>query len=339
MKKIPYLIFLILCEFVFAQGRISVESKVDRTTILIGDVITYSVVVSHDPDVEIKTPTLAVNLGQFEIRDYKVQEPVQKDGQIIDQTDYMISTFDTGEFEIPEFEIGYTVAGDTTLHNIKAEAVKIVINSLNPEEGGDIRDIKPPLEPTKNYKRFIIIGAFILSILMIAALLFYYFKRRKAGQSLLPSREKPARPAHEVALEALESLIQSDLIQSGQVKTYYIELSEIIRTYVEGRFFVMALEMTTTQLLSNMMQENIEERYIEMMRKFLESCDLVKFAKFLPEEKDHDTITQLAFDFVNQTKLLPIEEENQSDEELMPEKDEHSETPKMVNETIEEEEK
>ncbi|MBN2411981.1 hypothetical protein JXQ31_09845 [candidate division KSB1 bacterium] len=300
---------LIFTASLFSQGSISVESKVDRNTILIGDVFQYSVIVTHDPDVKLIMPELAANLGMFEIRDYKNIEPQKTDGKIVAQTNYFLSTFDTGEFKIPELQIGYSTVTDTTIKFIKTEPLKISVQSLNPEDAGDIRDIKIPLVPPWDYTQYIKLVLIIILIIAVAFLLIYYIKRRKAGKALLPTRQKPPRPAHEVALEALETLVQSDLLVSGEIKEYYIQISDIIREYIENRFFIYAPEMTTTQLLEKMEQEKLEKLYIDMTREFLDSCDLVKFAKYIPEEKETDIITGLAFDFVNQSKLVIAEPE------------------------------
>ncbi len=297
---------------VFSQNSgISIESKVDRSSIHIGDVIRYSVIITHDPGVQLQTPSLAVNLGMFEIRDYKVQEPRKENGKIIEQTDYLVSTFDTGEFEIPSLQIGYSTGTDTTRKFLKTEPIKIVVQSLNPDQAGDIRDIKMPLVPPREYKNLILLITGVVLALAIAIVGFYYLKRRKEGKSFLPKRQKPPRPAHELALEALEKLVAGDLLSAGKVKEYYIELSEIIRQYVEGRYFLDALEMTTTQLLDKMKQEQINADAIQMMREFLDACDLVKFAKYIPTDEETQIVTRLAFDFVQQTKLVisaPTEE-------------------------------
>jgi len=310
---IPFALWIVLSvAAVFSQSSgIFIESKVDRSTIHIGDVIRYSVIITHDPGVQLQTPSLAVNLGMFEIRDYKVQEPRKENGKIIEQTDYLVSTFDTGEFEIPSLQIGYTAGSDTTRKFLKTEPIKIVVQSLNPDQAGDIRDIKMPLVPPREYKNLILLITGIVLALAIAFLVFYYLKRRKEGKSFLPKRQKPPRPAHELALEALAQLAAGDLLSTGKVKEYYIQLSEIIRQYIEGRYFLDALEMTTTQLLEKMNQEQINADAIQMMREFLDACDLVKFAKYIPSGKETQIVTQLAFDFVQETKLVisePTEE-------------------------------
>ncbi len=316
LHKIFFLFFVLafVGRSAFAEGSITVDSKVDRSTILIGDVFHYSVLVTHDPDVKIQSPSLGTNLGQFEIRDYKVLEPVKTDSQIVEQTNYTLSTFDTGEFEIPPLKIDFTTAADSTVKSIKTKPIKINVQSLNPDQAGDIRDIKPPIDPPKQYGQIILIAVIILGALLLALFVFYYLKRRKEGKSLIPRKEQPPRPAHEIALEALEKLVQSDLLAVGKVKEYYIELSDIIRQYIGNRYFIYAMEMTTSQLLDEMRNEGIDDEYIEMMREFLNNCDMVKFAKYIPSDDENQNTTQIAFDFVDKSKLVVVESEDEKQE-------------------------
>ena len=302
LKTIAFLFIYALQPF--AIGQISVESKVDRSAIFIGDIIKYSVLITHDPDVELQSPSLAANLGSFEIRDYKVLDPVKENEQIISQTDYLISTFVTGEFDIPALEIIYKTTDDTTLKTIKTEPITILVKSLNPDEAGDIRDIKPPLEPPRDYRQLIlwtIIGIAIVALVFTA---FYYVKRRREGKSFIPKRSKPPRPAHEIALEALDRLSKRDLLKDGKIKQYYVELSDIIRNYIEARYYIIAPEMTTNQLLDKMLREQINADHLHLLREILDNSDIVKFAKYIPSERENQETTELAFEFVNKTKLV-----------------------------------
>mgnify|MGYP006278135445 CR=1 FL=1 len=304
-------ILLSLCFFAltaWAQEEITVESMVDRDQILIGDVITYSVQVSYAPAVEVQMPSLAENLGMFEIREYEVIEPKKVDDRMETRTDYLISTFDTGEFEIPELEIMYRSQNDSAWQSIKTEPITIRVESLNPDEAGDIRDIKPPKTPPRDYRAYILWGLLALLVIAIAVFIWYYLKRRREGKPILPTRTKPPRPAHEVALEQLDALTETNLLADGEIKEYYTRLSEIIRQYIEHRYFIYATEMTTTQLLGTMRDEGIKEAHVDQLHTFLLRCDMVKFAKYLPSDEEHAETTHLAYEFVHDTKLVIVEE-------------------------------
>lgn len=300
---------LLLCQaLAFGQGNITVESAVDRDHILIGDVIEYAVSVTHDPDVELQMPALAQNLGMFEVRDYKTLDPEKVESQIVERNTYSISTFDTGDFVIPELEIQYRVTGDSSWQVIKTEPINIVVASLNPDEAGDIRDIKPPITPPRDYRLLILYIAIGLLVVAAIAFLIYYLKRRREGKSLLPKRSKPLRPAHEIAFEALAALQASDLLARGEVKEYYTRLSDVVRQYIENRYYIPAMEKTTTELLVSLAEQNLNS-YVESMRTLLSRSDLVKFAKFIPSEQEHADSWQLAWQFVENTKLVFVEAE------------------------------
>lgn len=285
---------------------ISVSSQVDKARITIGDLIHYSVMVTHDDTVKVEMPGFAANLGGFEIRDYKVQDPRKQNGKIVTEAAYTISTFFTGAFEIPPLTIYYTMGSDTVRHALTTEKIDIQVESLKASEAGDIRDVKPPVEIPRDWwytLRWYILGL-VAALLILTGILLY--RRHKTGQSLLPVRQAPPRPAHEIALEALDQLTASDLLAKGEVKQFYIELSEIIREYINGRYFVVALEMTTTEVLEGLSQQNFESDVYDLFRSFLWNCDMVKFAKYQPSEKEHQSAVQMAYDIVENTKLIPM---------------------------------
>ncbi|MFQ5706437.1 MAG: hypothetical protein ACE5HO_03260 [bacterium] len=316
----------------YGQGGVpSVESKIDKTTITIGDVVTYSIIVTRDPDVQVDIP-LAANLGKFEIRDYQVHDPEKAGGKIVERTDYLISTFEVGEFEIPPLEVDYVLPGDSTKHSLKTSKLNILVKSLNPSEAGDIRDIKPPLSLPRDFSKLILWGAIGLGLLFLLSVAIYIWRRKKAGKTILPRKVEPPRPAHETAFAALNALKESSPLQEGKFKEFYVEVSQIIRSYIEGRYFIIALEMTTFELVEKLKATEIEPENIELIQALLEICDLVKFAKYSPSDSEHQSTLARAFEIVDRTKLVYHEEEMAAEAEgAPPEESEAQNTPALVN--------
>ena len=291
----------------WAQGKITLSSSVDKATITIGDLITYTVTVSRDEDVEVRLPALGENLGGFEIRDYQVYDPQKKAGRILDKVDYIISTFDVGEFEIPPVAIGYFIPPDSTEIVLKTESIKITVESVKPSEEGDIQDIKFPWEIPFNWKPVIIWGMIGFVVILLIVILVIHLRKRKRGESILPRKIEIPRPPHEVAYEELQKLAESDWLEQGQFKIYYSEVSEIIRRYIEGRFDVIALELTSTEVLEQLSSDSLPDEHFSLFEKFLDCCDLVKFAKYIPVEKENEEILQIAFEIVDRTKWVEPE--------------------------------
>ncbi|OQX94830.1 hypothetical protein B6I21_08565 [candidate division KSB1 bacterium 4572_119] len=312
-----HILTILLSGKLFAQGgTVLLEAKVDRNKITIGDLIKYSIVVTSDENIEIQMPDLGANLGAFEIRDYVDSEPSKKDGQIIQVREYIISTYDIGDYQIPPVTVSYRVGEDSVWKDLTTENLKITVESLVASEEGDIRDIKPPLEIPKNWWRTIRFAVAGLLVLLVIVLVFIYLKRRKQGKSLIPRREKPTRPPHETAIEELEKLIQEQLLEKGETKEYYIRISEIIRQYIEDRFFIIALEMTTHQLIESMKESEVEPEVCNEVEKFLNQCDLVKFAKYKPNKTANKNTTKLAFKIIEQTKLIFTAEQDETEKNV-----------------------
>ena len=322
MKKLMPIIAVCLILAFRANAQVTVESMVDSNRILIGDVITYSVIVTHDPQVELDMPELAENLGQFELRDYEEREPLKTNGEVVKRVDYKISTFESGEFEIPPLQIGYKLPEDSVRYTLQTEPILITVDSLNPDDSGDIRGIKPPRVPPYNYARLIrniLLG--VLVLLVIGGAVWIVFRRMR-GEPILPARKEPPRPAHEIALERLFTLERSGYIENKQYKDYYTELSETLREYVGNRFFLHALEMTTLELMEHMKQENIKSDYVKQLHELLCICDLVKFASFVPPQNEHDQLLRSGISFVNETKIILGEPGTDSQAKaLVPERD------------------
>ncbi len=298
------LINLLLAVFLFAGNSVSIDSRVDKSTIKIGDLIKYTVEVKRASEVTLEMPELGANLGSFEIRDYQVQDPQKVDGSILESVVYTISTFDVGEFVIPPLTFYFTVPNDTVKSSLKTQEIKILVESLKPSEAGDIRDIKQPLELPRDWRKIIIWSSIALAFLILMGVSFYILRRKRLGKGILPIKVEPPRPAHEIAFEELNALKESTLLEEGKLKAFYIRMSEIIRKYVEGRYFIVALELTTHELVEELQSAELEKPHIDLFQEFLESCDLVKFAKFKPSSDEVEKILCQAFDLVEQTKLI-----------------------------------
>lgn len=86
----------------------------------------------------------------------------------------------------------------------------------------------------------------------------------------------------------LRRLERRKLWQRGFVKQYHSEVTEIIRRYIERRFGVMALEMTTGEVMHNVKQTAMSVEVQETLFKFLSDADLVKFAKYQPTPEENE---------------------------------------------------
>jgi hypothetical protein len=138
-----------------------------------------------------------------------------------------------------------------------------------------------------------------LALIIIVILVRTFLKKRKKPKHLITQ----LRPAHETALEALRNLSKKDYIKTGKVREYYFELSDIARHYVEARFQLRAPEMTTEEFLSTLKDSSaLRTGQKTLLKDFLSHCDMVKFAKYQPDENESEASYESARRFIDETK-------------------------------------
>jgi len=294
---------LILLITVIAQASlIEVTGEVDKSVITIGDRITYSLKIKRDKNLRIEQPGPAANLGSFEIKDYEIHDPVEEDGNIVEQYDYVISVFDTGKFVIPPFPVAFFPSDTSHKYQIiQSEPIEITVESLLSAEDNEIKDIKPPLLIPVEYTRIILIGGGFLLLIGIGAFLFYYYKKRKQGVPLF--KREVIRPAHEIAFEALEELLRKPYLEDAKFKQFFTELSDILRHYLENRFFITAMEETTAELLESLQEIELQDGNWSNAKEILDLSDLVKFAKYEPQQQEIENTVELTRTLIKSTHL------------------------------------
>lgn len=280
---------------------ISVESKVNNATITIGDRIIYTLTIKSDPQIKLDPIPLGSNLGAFEIKDYKSLPPEKdKEGRVINISEYNITTFTTGEYVIPPIEITYTDP-DGNKKSISSERIFITVKSVGAtqSEMEDIRGLKPPIDIKGVNRIFYILG---LLIIAVGFFVWLYLRSRARALKIPEIPEELRRPPWEVAISELQALRDSDLLKKKFIKQYYINLSEIIRKYIQRRFQIVALDRTTQEIKQELKGIRIDLSIIELINDFLRDCDLVKFAKFIPKAERIDENWQQGIDIIESTR-------------------------------------
>jgi hypothetical protein len=277
---------------------VTATAKADRTAVSIGDKIRYTITVNAPKEYDVRFPDFGDNLADFSIKDFGSSE-----SGIFTRTLsqwYVLDTYETGTFAIPQVTVQYREKGSEEWHDIVVGEIKVEVRSLLGDTDNNsavIRDIRGPRGLTGLLYVYIVLAVIIVAV--VAALVILYIKKRKKADEMIPL----PRPAHEIAYEALTALKSRDLTARGKVKEYYFELSDIVRRYLENRFSLKAPEMTTEEFLSHLREtDRLRPDHKGLLREFLSSCDLVKFAKYLPGEKEIESSFESATRLVDQTK-------------------------------------
>jgi hypothetical protein len=277
---------------------VTVHASVDRKEVTIGDPIRYTVEVSANTDTEIVIPVLSGTVGDFTISDFGEVPPRKENGHVVSARWYKLTTFQTGDHLIPAPKVMYRIPGED-LQQAQGNEVLVGVTSLLAKDpkAADIRDIKPPEEVPFDWQPYGIAAAAVVVVGLLGAAFFYLLNRPRRQRAL------PPRPPHELALTALNRLRARGLIQQGHFEEYYVQLSSIVRRYLEDRFQIRAPEMTTEEFLSTLATDGrLIGPHRRLLGEFLSQADLVKFARHLPSLNDSEVAYEAARRFVEDTQ-------------------------------------
>jgi hypothetical protein len=304
-RKAGYLVVLMMVFFSgFLLGQeVTVSARLDSSRALIGDQVTLHLKVEKAAGTRVSFPHYADTLsGKIEIiRKSRIDTTIASDGRTVLNQDLLITVFDTGLVEIPAqaFAFQNGQIKDTLL----TQPVALQIRSLPVDT--TIRDIKANMRmPVNAQEVFPYFLALIGLALLIIAIVYFVKKLRK--KEIRPARIVPSEPAEVIALRELEHLrVEKPWIQKP-VKTYYINLTDILRHYLERRYHIMALEQTTDEILKDLKKIGSTANSLEKLASILKLADFVKFAKLIPDDVENALQVEEAIVFVKNT--MPVAE-------------------------------
>ncbi len=324
MKRITWLVILLVAlNNIFAQGQIKTTLNPDTVSFAKPANLKIQLIVPKGQKIrypELKSHIITKQLGYSTI---SVDTNQTHDKLIINYL-VQIIPFKDSVVKVPSlpFQIGSNLLmSDSFLLYVKpieidtAQLAKIDTSQLI-----KIFDVTKPLKAPLTLKELWLRYRYVLFGLLLLVVL--YFILRYLYKKYLANREKQIQPEEtqlepdELALERLTKLKDAKLYQQGKYKDFYSELSEILRQYVELRYHINALELTTSELETLLSTGIIFDKELaEGFLRVLKNADLVKFAKYTPLDQICEADLNFAFDFIEKTKPQKITPENTSETE------------------------
>jgi len=298
VKKVA-LIFLLLLNIVLFGQDIRVKASTDTTSYKIGDYINYTLRIEYDKTIGIIPPLIKDSLKVADIIKLDTAVTKEENGRMVTIIKAVLSKYDSAVVNIPPIAIKYRTAHDSTLKTILSYPVTVFVHTLQVNPQAEIKDVKDPVKVPLPWLLILLWVVIASVVLGTALLLWLWFKKSKERKVVAPP--KIILPAHVEALNALKELEQKQLWQKGMVKEYHSEITEIIRAYFERKFDLRALELTTTEVNIQLKQQSGAANIIDITNDFLNNADLVKFAKFKPENSVNEEMMKQANEIVNRT--------------------------------------
>ena len=285
-----------------------VSAAIDSTTLFIGDQTDLHLRATCEVGEQVQLPVLSEELiPGIEIVDKTIIDTAMlNDGRVQYNQYVTLTSFEDSLFYIAPLPF---VSGDDTVWS-----ESLMLNVVQPFEMDStdmaITDIKGIYKAPIwwwGILRWVLLALAIAGIGVGGYYLITYLqsRARKSEDEVLPA--EPLRPAEEVALEKLDAIREQKIWQTGQVKEYHTQLTDVVREYIARRFDVSSVEQTSDETLRAMrgLLSDKKELY-ESLREMLTLADLVKFAKWTATPDENEKSLRSAYTFVKET--TPINE-------------------------------
>jgi len=281
------------------------EAKLDTNVILVGDQVGFHLNVQVPENYTINWPvfrdTICLHveiLSQSDLDTSILENGLLNINQIL-----TLTSFDSGYYVLPPVKFDYSELSTNTAGSVETEPFLLNVFSVSVDTSQTIKPIKGPIEAPYTLVELMpwIISAVIFFLLVTGVI--FYVRRRKQKAPVFRARPKPKQPPHQIALQGLDKLKAEKLWQKGFIKDYHTRLTDILREYIENRYAIRAVELTTHEIILSIKGVQIVKDEQEKLGQMLELADLVKFAKFKPLPSEHDQGLTSAYGFVNNTKV------------------------------------
>lgn len=283
--------------------QIKATAALDSASILIGDQVTLSLELEKPDYLSMQFPDVAASMPEYIeiLRQSPVDTLHLADNVIRLVQRTLITSFDSGQYILPQF--WFRIDFGDRIDSIPSNELILKVYSFEIDTTRGPTDIKMPYGAPVTLKEATpwILAAFLLMTLLFFG--WYYYTRRKKKLPLFQLPVKPTEPPHIIALRALDRVKEEKLWQKDKIKVYYSEVADILRTYIEERYGVQAMEYTSDETLRALKSGAfINEKSMVHLGQILSLADLVKFAKYQPLPDEHNMLLVNAYFFINDTK-------------------------------------
>ena len=266
----------------------------------LGDPLTLELAVTARPGVVVEMPEFGEALGRFSILDFAPRRDTDADGGTVARQRYTLQAPMSGRLRIPGLRLEYVDerdGGTGAYRELITDEIAFEVASVLPE--GTAVDALLPARPALPEVRPGWWGRWwpaVLALALVAgggAWAFAAWQRRAAERVRLTARER--------AMRRLEALATRGFPGAEEADPWYVELSDIVRRYVEDRYAVRAPELTTEEFLVEAGQ-SFSGPHRDLLGAFLERCDRVKFAGYSPGQQESRDAWSAARQFLDETR-------------------------------------
>jgi len=280
----------------FGTGPVRLSIELSADAITTAEVLTCTMTLRVNDGYNAEFPDLAfpADLPGMILTHYDERETTEE-GRLSLVREYELEPEYPGKLELPALQVYYHRESEIREEMFETDPVELTVTET--PASAEMLELRPfrglvtveqiEAERRRTWPRIV---AWIGGAIVLAGFVVYLIRRPRAAL--------PPRPAHEIAMEALRALAAKDLIAKGQIEPFFVEVTRIVRDYIEWAFGLRAPEQTTEEFLTNITSAPVVAKYQDVLEPFLTAADEVKFARAAPAPSTIQRTFDTARDFI-----------------------------------------
>ncbi len=330
MKRLSCSVIVLIISLLQSIAQVAVEAEIDSVQLFIGEQAHVTVRASMPEGAKAEFPVY--KQSEFIIPGVEVLESKEMgvkgldNGIVVRTVVYTLTSFDDTLYYLPPF----IVKVDGKTYESKSLAVKVLpveVDTLHVEKFYGPKDVQDNPFLWSDWSLL-----FWLSVLMLVLLAigYYLYVRLRSGKPIITTIRIVKRLLpHQKAMKEIEQIKADKMVTSENQKEYYTKLTETLRKYIEERYGFSAMEMTSSEIIQRLTAES-DRTMLDELRQLFTTADLVKFAKYSTLINENDANLVNAIDFINQTKLENVPQEETVKPQLSAEDQRNVKTRKVL---------
>ncbi len=284
----------------------------------IGEPVTLEIRFAHQGDVALRVPE-GLSFGKLELigraHRYERDDAGRVTGEVFR---FRLGGYEPGEVDIPDLPFDYVDSAGVE-HHMTIPVGKVRVHSmLENEQAKELNPPPGPMPVVVEDPTLLYVGGILVALLVGVGLgLLIYRKTRGKAR---PEEAEPPRPPEEVALERLDALARWGLASEDEIKDFYLELTGILREYLEGRFGIDATAMTSSEVMEALYDykgrprtpsdpgmalawSTLKHVRAAELQELFDEADMVEFARYVPEPDDAQAALEHVRSVVERTTM------------------------------------
>ena len=295
-------------------GPVKATVELSPKELKLGDKLELVLKVEAEPGVSIDMPDYDPALGRFDVLKHSATSDTTAEGKQLFMERYSMQATRSGRMRIPRLRMEFEDKRQNQADNenkskgpveLLTEEIAMVVAEVLPEDarGQALPETPGSLDPAFGQTFFKRFGWFLFPILFVLGCVVLFLRWRKTSRV----KESKIDP-YDAAVARIEKLKSQGVPDENGLDDWYVELSSIVRHYVEGRFNVRAPELTTEEFLRVAQQSKTSGLSLEhknLLGELLEGCDRVKFGKYRPANEEIQNALDITSKFIKDTQQRP----------------------------------